>query len=143
LPRQRVTRRDAEPRAFALFAHCFTCCKDSFAASRIAEGLAARNIAVLRFDFTGSGSSEGEFANTNFSSNVQSASFALCSSGTKLSNVSTFETVGSRRSFAANRRDFPTFRAGPALQCQPGDGLAACLIPPEIARDTKSPIESG
>jgi uncharacterized OsmC-like protein/fermentation-respiration switch protein FrsA (DUF1100 family) len=60
----------AEPRAFALFAHCFTCGKDIFAASRIAEGLAARDIAVLRFDFTGVGSSEGEFANTNFSSNV-------------------------------------------------------------------------
>ena len=60
----------AEPRAFALFAHCFTCGKDIFAASRIAGGLAARDIAVLRFDFTGIGSSEGEFANTNFSSNV-------------------------------------------------------------------------
>jgi uncharacterized OsmC-like protein/alpha/beta superfamily hydrolase len=60
----------ASPRAFALFAHCFTCGKDIFAASRIAEGLTARGIAVLRFDFTGIGSSEGEFANTNFSSNV-------------------------------------------------------------------------
>lgn len=61
----------ADPRAFALFAHCFTCGKDIFAAARIAEGLTARGIAVLRFDFTGIGSSEGEFANTNFSSNVQ------------------------------------------------------------------------
>jgi len=61
----------AEPRAFALFAHCFTCGKDIFAASRIAETLTARGIAVLRFDFTGIGASEGEFANTNFSSNVQ------------------------------------------------------------------------
>ncbi len=59
------------PRAYALFAHCFTCGKDIFAAARIAEGLTARGIAVLRFDFTGIGSSEGEFANTNFSSNVQ------------------------------------------------------------------------
>ena len=59
-----------EPRAFALFAHCFTCGKDIFAASRIADGLAARDVAVLRFDFTGIGNSEGEFANTNFSSNV-------------------------------------------------------------------------
>ena len=58
----------AEPRAFALFAHCFTCGKDILAASRIAEDLAARNVAVLRFDFTGIGSGEGEFANTNFSS---------------------------------------------------------------------------
>ena len=58
-------------RAFALFAHCFTCSKDIFAASRIARGLAEKGIAVLRFDFTGLGASEGEFANTNFSSNVQ------------------------------------------------------------------------
>ena len=58
------------PRAFALFAHCFTCGKDIFAASRIAQGLTAGGIAVLRVDFTGIGSSEGEFANTNFSSNV-------------------------------------------------------------------------
>jgi uncharacterized OsmC-like protein/fermentation-respiration switch protein FrsA (DUF1100 family) len=61
----------ADVRAYALFAHCFTCGKDIFAAARIAEGLTARGIAVLRFDFTGIGSSEGEFANTNFSSNVQ------------------------------------------------------------------------
>jgi putative redox protein len=54
----------------ALFAHCFTCGKDIRAAKRIAEGLTARGIAVLRFDFTGIGASEGEFANTNFSSNV-------------------------------------------------------------------------
>jgi uncharacterized OsmC-like protein/alpha/beta superfamily hydrolase len=60
----------SRPRAFALFAHCFTCGKDILAASRIARGLAERDIAVLRFDFTGIGSSEGEFANTNFSSNV-------------------------------------------------------------------------
>lgn len=58
------------PRAQALFAHCFTCSKDIFAASRIAQALAARGIAVLRFDFTGLGASEGEFANTTFSSNV-------------------------------------------------------------------------
>ena len=60
-----------KPCAFALFAHCFTCGKDIFAARRIAEALTARGIAVLRFDFTGIGASEGEFANTNFSSNVQ------------------------------------------------------------------------
>ena len=59
------------PRACALFAHCFTCSKDIFAASRIASELAAHGFAVLRFDFTGLGASEGEFANTNFSSNVE------------------------------------------------------------------------
>ena len=58
------------PRAFAVFAHCFTCSKNARAASQIARGLADRGIAVLRFDFTGLGNSEGDFANTNFSSNV-------------------------------------------------------------------------
>lgn len=58
-------------RAYALFAHCFTCSKDIFAAKRIASQLSAQGIAVLRFDFTGLGSSDGEFANTNFSSNIQ------------------------------------------------------------------------
>ncbi len=57
-------------RAYAIFAHCFTCSKDIFAAARIAGELAGHGIAVLRFDFTGLGASEGEFANTNFSSNV-------------------------------------------------------------------------
>ena len=61
---------DGEPAAFALFAHCFTCGKDTLAAKRISVALAAKGIAVLRFDFTGLGSSEGEFANSTFSSNV-------------------------------------------------------------------------
>lgn len=61
---------DGAVRATALFAHCFTCSKDSLAAKRIATALTSRGIAVLRFDFTGLGSSEGEFANTTFSSNV-------------------------------------------------------------------------
>ncbi len=61
---------DQEPVAFALFAHCFTCGKDNLAARRIAETLSRRGIAVLRFDFTGLGASEGEFAATDFSSNV-------------------------------------------------------------------------
>ncbi|WNJ98451.1 bifunctional alpha/beta hydrolase/OsmC family protein [Thalassospiraceae bacterium LMO-JJ14] len=66
----RLDSPDGKVRAYALFAHCFTCTKDIFAASRIAEGLTAHGIAVLRFDFTGLGASEGEFANTNFTSNV-------------------------------------------------------------------------
>ncbi len=58
------------PRAYALFAHCFTCGKDIAAASRIARALTLQGIAVLRFDFTGLGSSEGEFGNTDFTSNI-------------------------------------------------------------------------
>jgi uncharacterized OsmC-like protein/alpha/beta superfamily hydrolase len=58
------------PAAFALFAHCFTCGKDNLAAKRIAERLAMCGIGVLRFDFTGLGTSEGDFADTHFSSNI-------------------------------------------------------------------------
>jgi uncharacterized OsmC-like protein/fermentation-respiration switch protein FrsA (DUF1100 family) len=61
---------EREPLAYALFAHCFTCGKDVLAAKRIAVALTAKGIAVLRFDFTGLGSSEGDFANSTFSSNV-------------------------------------------------------------------------
>lgn len=66
----RIDSPDGPVLAFALFAHCFTCGKDVFAASRIAQALTDHGIAVLRFDFTGLGASEGEFANTNFSSNL-------------------------------------------------------------------------
>ena len=58
------------PLAYALFAHCFTCSKDSLAATRISAALTERGFGVLRFDFTGLGGSDGDFANTNFSSNV-------------------------------------------------------------------------
>ena len=59
-----------KPVGYGLFAHCFTCTKDIFAARHVARTLASRGIAVLRFDFTGLGESEGEFASSNFTSNV-------------------------------------------------------------------------
>ena len=65
-----LPERADEFTSFALFAHCFTCGKDIAAASRVSRALAARGIAVLRFDFTGLGNSDGDFANTNFSSNI-------------------------------------------------------------------------
>lgn len=61
---------DQNPSAFAVFAHCFTCGKDLTAVRNISRALNTHNIAVLRFDFTGLGQSEGEFADTNFSSTV-------------------------------------------------------------------------
>ena len=61
---------ETPPKAYALFAHCFTCSKYLKAATNIARALADSGIAVLRFDFTGLGQSEGDFADTNFSSNV-------------------------------------------------------------------------
>lgn len=59
-----------ELRGYALFAHCFTCSKDLRAAREISRALAGRGFAVLRFDFTGLGESEGDFADSDFSSNV-------------------------------------------------------------------------
>lgn len=66
----RLDLPEGEPQACALFAHCFTCSKDLFIVSQISRHLAGKGIAVLRFDFTGLGHSDGEFENTNFSSNV-------------------------------------------------------------------------
>jgi putative redox protein len=66
----RLDRPAAPPAAYALFAHCFTCSKDTRAAAYLAAALAARGIATLRFDFTGLGGSGGDFANTDFTSNV-------------------------------------------------------------------------
>lgn len=62
---------DKQPLAYAIFAHCFTCTKNLVAVTNISRALTAKGIAVLRFDFTGLGESEGDFADTNFSSNVQ------------------------------------------------------------------------
>ncbi len=67
----RLDLPDGPVLATALFAHCFTCSKDIPAARRISARLAAMGIAVLRFDFTGLGHSDGEFANTTFTSNVK------------------------------------------------------------------------
>ena len=66
----RLDLPDGPPKAIALFAHCFSCSKDVFAASRIASRMVAQGYGILRFDFTGLGASDGEFENTNFSSNV-------------------------------------------------------------------------
>ena len=61
---------DGKPLAYALFAHCFTCSKNIKAIAHISRALTRQGLAVLRFDFTGLGESEGDFADTNFSSNV-------------------------------------------------------------------------
>jgi len=62
---------DSHPHNFALFAHCFTCAKNLAAVRNISNALVSRGFGVLRFDFTGLGDSEGEFASTNFSGNVE------------------------------------------------------------------------
>ena len=66
----RLDLPDEPPKGYAIFAHCFTCSKNSLAATRIARALTARGMGVLRFDFTGLGSSEGEFGEGGFSSDL-------------------------------------------------------------------------
>jgi putative redox protein len=70
-PAARVDLPPGEPRAIALFAHCFTCSKDLKPIVRISRALAERGIGVVRFDFTGIGESAGDFADTNFTSNLE------------------------------------------------------------------------
>jgi len=67
----KLDQADGTVKACALFAHCFTCSKNLKAVGHITKALAARGISTLRFDFTGLGKSEGDFSNTNFSSNVE------------------------------------------------------------------------
>lgn len=62
---------DQHPHNFVIFAHCFTCSKDFSAVRNITRALASEGFGVLRFDFTGLGDSDGNFADTNFSSNVE------------------------------------------------------------------------
>ncbi len=79
----RLDRPAGRPRGAALFAHCFTCSKDIAAARLISQGLAARGFATLRFDFTGLGQSDGEFANTGFISNVEDLRLAAAAMATR------------------------------------------------------------
>lgn len=73
----RLDLPEGEIRAYAVFAHCFTCTKNSVAASRISRALAARGIGVLRFDFTGLGQSGGDFADSTFSGSVRDLAAAV------------------------------------------------------------------
>lgn len=62
---------DQEPKAYVLFAHCFTCSKNLNAVKNISRAFTSNGFAVLRFDFTGLGNSEGDFEDTNFSTNIE------------------------------------------------------------------------
>ncbi|CAH0125642.1 bifunctional alpha/beta hydrolase/OsmC family protein [Roseomonas sp. CECT 9278] len=84
----RLERPAGMPRAVALLVHCFTCGKDSTAATRLARALAADGLAVLRFDMTGIGGSEGEFAETSFSSNLDDIAAAASALSGRVASVS-------------------------------------------------------
>lgn len=72
-----IDRPDGEPKFIAVAAHCFTCTKDLKALVKICRSLASAGVAVLRFDFTGLGGSQGTFADTNFQTNIQDLDAAV------------------------------------------------------------------
>jgi len=73
----RLERPDATPKAFIIFAHCFTCTKDILIVYRSSRLLAQQGYAVLRFDFAGLGDSEGDFSDCNFSTTVEDTHAAI------------------------------------------------------------------
>jgi len=74
----RIAEPEGAPRGWAVFAHCFTCGKDSLAASRVTRALAAHGVGVLRFDFAGLGASGGTFADSSFAADVEDLVAAGC-----------------------------------------------------------------
>lgn len=122
-----------EARAFAIFAHCFSCSKDVFAASRIARALAASGIAVLRFDFTGLGESDGDFSNTNFSSNIDDLVFAadFLHSEFEAPSVLIGHSLGGAAVLAATHR-IPEVRAVATIAAPSDPGHVVNLIKDDI-----------
>lgn len=97
------------PKGYALFAHCFTCNKNLTAVRNIGRALTDNGIAVLRFDFTGLGESEGDFENTNFSSNVEDliAAAEFLKSNYEAPGILIGHSLGGAAViFAANRMDY-------------------------------------
>ncbi|MEX0408177.1 bifunctional alpha/beta hydrolase/OsmC family protein [Aquibium sp. LZ166] len=134
-------------RAYALFAHCFTCSKDLLAVRRIAAELARAGIAVLRFDFTGLGSSEGEFASTDFSSNVGDlvAAAEFLSDNFEAPALLIGHSLGGAAVLAA-ARDIPEARAVVTIGAPADTGhvlknFGASL--PEIERDGEAAVKLG
>ena len=82
-----IDQPEGKTRLTAVWAHCFTCTKDLKATVKISRALAAAGIAVLRFDFTGLGGSQGDFSETNFQTNLQDLQAAVHWMGTHSGQV--------------------------------------------------------
>ncbi len=136
---------DETPRAFALFAHCFTCSKDFKAAVRIARALCQRGFSVLRFDFTGLGDSEGDFATTTFSSNLDDlvAAAAYLETQHKAPSLLVGHSLGGAAVLAAAAR-MPSARAVATIASPAGtENLHAKLVrkAPELAKGADSEVD--
>lgn len=136
---------DGEPRAFALFAHCFTCSKDFKAAVRIARALCQRGFSVLRFDFTGLGDSEGDFATTTFSSNLDdlTAAASYLEAHQQAPSLLVGHSLGGAAVLAAAAR-MPSARAVATIASPAGtENLQAKLVrkAPELAKGADSEVD--
>jgi putative redox protein len=143
----RLDEPDRPAASYALFAHCFTCSKDLLAAGRIARGLAARGFGVLRFDFTGLGHSEGEFANTTFTSNIGDlvAAAAWLREHRRAPEVLVGHSLGGAAVLAA-AADIPECRAVATIGAPADPEHVLALLGPaaeEIERDGRREIAIG
>ena len=105
----RLERPEGEASALVLLVHCFTCSKDLKALGWISRALVERGMAVFRFDFTGLGESEGDFADTNFSSNLEDLALAgdFLRERLEAPKVLVGHSLGGAAVLAAARREFP------------------------------------
>ena len=102
-----------EPLEYALMSHCFTCTRQTITTARLSRGLARNGIAVLRFDFTGLGESEGEFAETHFRSMIEDIACAaeFLSKHYKPPSLLLGHSMGGTASLAAAQLDNASLRA--------------------------------
>lgn len=134
--------------AFALFAHCFTCSMHSVAVSRISRALTRRGVAVLRFDFTGQGGSEGELGNTDFTSNVDDlvAAAEHLAAHHRAPALLLGHSLGGPACIRAAAR-LPSVRAVATLNAPADPGFLTRLLDPgtleRIQREGRGPVRLG
>ena len=124
---------EAVPRAYAVFAHCFTCSKTSLAAVRISRALAARGVGVLRFDFTGLGDSEGAFGGglSSDAADVVDAVQALAARGLAVQLLVGHSFGGAAVIAAA--ADLPTVRAVATVAAPAGADHVLHNVPADLS----------
>ena len=144
----RLERPAGEASAMVLLVHCFTCSKDLKALGWISRALVERGMAVFRFDFTGLGESEGDFADTDFSSNLEDLAFAgdFLREKFEAPKVLVGHSLGGAAVLAAAKKEFPEAVAVATIgaPCDT-EHLGDLLVEraPELARDGEAVVQLG